>query len=271
MQNKIEAITQLQEICEAEKKFNLKLNLDMITERDNDEFDFFHYDSKQLIGYLGLYPFGKKFELCGMVHPQYRRKGIFTKLLEKAKPLLVQAEEVLLNTPESSISGKAFIQSLPCQYAFSEFQMKWNQRTKGKNTANLTLKKATEIDIPFIQKLDMLCFDLTEEEALSFANIRLNAKNDTIYLILDGTEEVGKIRLQLQEAELWIYGFAVHPDYQGRGIGSQVLNQIIRNEGKQYSIHLEVAAKNAHALRLYQSCGFEVYGEQAYYKFDRKI
>ena len=65
-----------------------------------------------------------------------------------------------------------------------------------------------------------------------------------------------------------IYGFAVVPRYQGRGIGGQVLSTLARDlkaEGVA-DIGLEVSVTNDAALRLYLSCGFDVMGTEDYYE-----
>ncbi|MEH7573507.1 GNAT family N-acetyltransferase [Cytobacillus firmus] len=80
----------------------------------------------------------------------------------------------------------------------------------------------------------------------------------------------GKIRIQKEEDAAWIYGFAVDPLFQGKGIGRSALTNVVNlqhSKGVNW-VHLEVAAENAHALTLYKSCGFESYGTQEYYEFD---
>ena len=64
-----------------------------------------------------------------------------------------------------------------------------------------------------------------------------------------------------------IYGFAVTPAFQGRGIGRQVLSELagdLSDEGVP-NVHLEVSCTNDAALHLYQSCGFDVVGTEDYY------
>jgi ribosomal protein S18 acetylase RimI-like enzyme len=55
-----------------------------------------------------------------------------------------------------------------------------------------------------------------------------------------------------------VYGFAVDPAWQGRGIGREVLRriclQLFHDGAKQ--IGLEVATQNENALGLYTSMGF---------------
>ncbi|MDQ0270466.1 GNAT family N-acetyltransferase [Cytobacillus purgationiresistens] len=267
---KMNEIIALKEICEGKDGYNLKLNLEMVSSRKSDnKLDYFAYE-EELVGYLGLYRFGKKFELCGMVHPNHRKKGIFTRLFNQARQTFLDAEELLFNFPAASDSGKAFTESQPCQYAFTEFEMKCTQRTRSQPKEKILLLEAKNDDLSLIQKLDVLCFNLSEEDAYLMNQERMNTPENTLYTICYEDKKIGKVRLQRLSTETWIYGFAIHPEYQGKGIGRSVLTHIANSEGQDKSIHLEVEANNEHALRLYKDVGFEIVGEQAYYTFDLK-
>ena len=64
-----------------------------------------------------------------------------------------------------------------------------------------------------------------------------------------------------------IYGFAIDPAWQGRGIGSDVLRRICRllmDEGAR-QVGLEVAVDNDRALGLYTSTGFTEVTTEDYY------
>ncbi|MEH7254144.1 GNAT family N-acetyltransferase, partial [Neobacillus niacini] len=123
-------IKTLQEICENEGSLQLKLNFDMLESRsENRKEDFFHYVEGKLVGFLGNYYFGNKVEICGMVHPEYRRRGIFTNLLELALEEAKQrgARTILLNAPTESQTAKEFLKNIPCSLAMVEYQMKWKE------------------------------------------------------------------------------------------------------------------------------------------------
>jgi ribosomal protein S18 acetylase RimI-like enzyme len=79
-------------------------------------------------------------------------------------------------------------------------------------------------------------------------------------------KSVGKMRISHTDGEAWIYGFAVHPDFQGRGIGRKALiNVVLEQHQNGFPVFLEVEAKNANALKLYEACGFRAYHSQDYY------
>ena len=108
-------IKELQKQCEEFDSIQIKLNWVMLENRENDEINnFIHYESGRLVGFLALYNFGNKFELCGMVSPAWRRKGIFTQLFNSALRQLQgsNCSLLLVNAPAESISAKGFLQQM---------------------------------------------------------------------------------------------------------------------------------------------------------------
>jgi ribosomal protein S18 acetylase RimI-like enzyme len=91
--------------------------------------------------------------------------------------------------------------------------------------------------------------------------------SDECLIIEASGKTAGKMRVAESNGEAWIYGFAVFPELQGKGIGRKALSRVVKMEHqKGRSVFLEVEAKNAHALRLYESCGFRSYHSQDYYE-----
>lgn len=269
----LDDIRSLQQICEETENIELKFNWDTLKSRPADEKnDYFHYDkSGKLLGYLALYSFGGPAELCGMVHPDHRRKGIFCSLFNEAAKQLTQASKLLINAPATSESAKGFIKSFPCSYSFSEYQMKRHKSAEiGTINQEVTMEKAVRSDLDFINHLDTVCFDVPKEEAAAFNKNIFDCENEKTFIIKYKGVKSGKIRIQIEEGAAWFYGFAVDPLFQGKGIGRSALTNAVNHQhSKGISwVHLEVAAENDHALSLYKSCGFEPYGTQDYYEFD---
>lgn len=68
------------------------------------------------------------------------------------------------------------------------------------------------------------------------------------------------------DGEAYIYGFAILPEFQGKGYGGKALRNIVKQQHEAgYSIGLDVEAKNMHALRLYENIGFKTTQGQDYY------
>ncbi|MFP7296650.1 GNAT family N-acetyltransferase [Neobacillus niacini] len=269
---KINEIKMLQEICEKEGRFQLKLNYDMLENRSkNRKEDFFYYAEGKLIGFLGSYYFGNKVEVCGMVHPNHRRRGIFSKLLEESLEEAKKREvrTILLNAPTQSTSAKEFLKKIPCTLSMVEYQMKWV-----KSAALLVDDDSVSVRPSFSPEdweaeiqLDVQCFGLNEKEARQYKAETKDLNSDTRLIIDVDGKIAGKIRLSEMNGESWIYGFSVFPELQGKGIGRKALSKVVKMEDeKGLSIFLEVEAKNDHALKLYESCGFRSYHSQDYYR-----
>jgi ribosomal protein S18 acetylase RimI-like enzyme len=266
----ISEIKVLQEVCEKEGGFQLKLNFDMLESRvGKEKEDLFHYEDGRLVGFLGIYGFGNKVELCGMVHPDYRRKGIFSRMMEMG---LVESKKqyttVLLNAPTDSQSAKEFLKKIPCKFYVAEYQMKW-QETELSVDPNVTLRPSiTTEDFEAEIQLEVAGFGFQEQEAREF-NQKIKETSGDQHLIIEAEgKTAGKMRVSESNGEAWIYGFAVFPELQGKGIGRRALSKVVKMEHqKGLPIFLEVEAKNAHALRLYESCGFRSYHSQDYYQY----
>ncbi|MGE7603136.1 GNAT family N-acetyltransferase [Peribacillus sp. NPDC097675] len=250
--------------------FSLKLNWETLRSRNGVlQNDFLHYEGNQLVGFVGLYDFGSKLEMCGMVHPDFRRRGIFTNLVNEALEAGVrrEARAIILNAPGPSDSGKEFLKQIPCEFAFSEYQMKWSL-TELSHDEDIIIRPSRKTDAETEIQLDIQCFQFLEKEARDYyQRIQYEDTLKTLMIESEGIT-VGKIRVDHSEGEAWIYGFSIFPEYQGKGVGKKVLKKIVAEQHELgYDIFLEVEAKNARALGLYESCGFRTIQRQDYYEY----
>ncbi|MCK8487040.1 GNAT family N-acetyltransferase [Paenibacillus sp. MBLB2552] len=265
-------IEQLQQECETHDRLQLKLNWEMLRGRESDNLDFFHYENNELIAFLGLYPFGSTVEVCGMVKPSERRKGHFQRLFHQGMEAIKQYgyKKILLNAPASSEAGKAFLMKQGAEYAFSEHQMEWQAKAVGESD-DIVLRKATSEDYEMRVRLSVTGFGIDEEDAKAMEG-KEYGDNTEVLMIVGDVGTVGKIRVSRDEGQAWIYGFAVLPEYRGKGIGRKALSRVVQEQrAAGYSIHLEVETKNDHALGLYESVGFKAVHAQDYYNFDMSM
>ena len=266
------AIKQLQQECEKADGFQLKLNWEMLREREGRQMDFFYEENGKLIAFLALYSFGSTVEVCGMVKPEERRKGHFTRLWMQALVLIEQYsfETVLLNAPSSSVAAKMWVSTQPYTYAFSEYQMLWMERPiEPSDEVILRVAKPRDADLEVL--LDVLAFGMDEEDARSHLE-RIKERTDEQFLMIEADNRtVGKVRVNRMDGDAWIYGFAVLPEFQGRGYGRKVLRNIIKSEHDAGNrVRLEVEAKNDRALTLYESVGFVKMQGQDYFRKNKE-
>ncbi|MEW9503026.1 GNAT family N-acetyltransferase [Jeotgalibacillus marinus] len=265
----LQDIEQLQKECETNDHLQLKLNWEMLRKRDSNQLDFVHYENDKLVAFLGLYAFGSTVEVCGMVKPSERRKGHFQRLFQQGMDTVKQNgyKKILLNAPARSDVAKAFLNKQGADYAFSEHQMEW-QEGSIEEVDGVTLRQAKANDLDLRIRLSVEAFGLTEEDAQA-SESSVDRDEDASMLMIDVNEEtVGKILVDRQDGQAWIYGFSILPEQQGKGIGSKVLRRVIKDQHSAgYSVHLEVETKNDHALGLYESVGFKAVHAQNYYTY----
>lgn len=133
----------------------------------------------------------------------------------------------------------------------------------GARDPSLGLRRAGPCDAPAVGRLLEATFGPPADrvaEQLGRADERtLVAERDGVVL--------GTVRLTRDGQEGGVYGFAVDPALQGRGIGRDVLRRVcrlLREEGAT-RVGLEVATDNEGALGLYTSLGFVPVTTEDYY------
>ncbi len=264
-------------ICEAFENLHMKLNWDTLRSRPQDVTnDFLYYENGVLVGFLALFVFNSlEGEVSGMVHPEYRRRGIFTRLFITAYKECQSRNipKLLLIVEHTSSSGKSFAASLRPVYDHSEYKM---ELTKAKPLPELDphlhFRLARLDEAPILAHITSISFDIPEQDVIWYAQKKAEDKKNRVYVTLLDEMYIGKIDVFLSEHEAYIAGFGVLPRYQHRGYGRQILAQTIREirATGQNKIVLEVTTENKNALSLYQSCGFEEISSYDYYSLPIK-
>ncbi|MGN1401961.1 MAG: GNAT family N-acetyltransferase [Bacillus sp. (in: firmicutes)] len=269
-EHQLQEIEKLKQLCEEQGEFRLKLNWDTLLEGKEIEHELLYKDGK-LVGFLAVYRFGKEYELCGMVHPSYRGQGLFSQMVSKAVGHIPKGEEILLNAPSTSDSARLWLEGQPVTYSFSEFQMKWNSQLLSEED-HIRLEPAKEEDINWIMEANRQCFGYSYQEEQELKRlIHAGSESDSCYMIKHDEETIGKIQVRRKAGESWGVGFAVLPQFQGKGYGRKSVLQALSMERETgNAIFLEVAHHNHNAMKLYKDYGFEEYQTQDYYIYNRK-
>ena len=246
----------------------LKLEWGTLARRDIEQTnDLLWWDRDRLLGFLGLYCFdGRNVELVGMVDPAARRQGIATKLLDAALVLCRDRaySSVLLVTPRNSDAGRCLALSRGGALDHSEYAMVLTD-APGAHPSEVVpnLRSATVDDVPVVARLLAAAFGYAPGDG---AGILANDLLQTIVIEVDDIA-VGTLRVTRDGDIGGIYGFAVDPPMQRRGIGREALRRTCRqlfDEGVK-QIALEVATQNEHALGLYTSIGFRPVTTEDYF------
>ncbi len=269
-EGQLKDIEKLQMIVEQADRIELKLNWYFLRSRMTENNDFFYYEGDQLLGYAALYYVGGAYEMCAMVHPDHRQKGIFTKLFQEILDSLRNrtTKQLYINAPPESKCAKITLEKLGAEYAYSDYQMRWSNKAVPEPEAEVKLRVATEEDYDKIVDLDVKGFNLTRKESELLVNVLKKDAGHRTFMIEKDGNTVGKLRLKAEGIETYIFGFTVDPEYRRQGIGKAALIEVVRQESEAgHVIFVEVGTEDERGLHLYEAVGFETYQQQDYYHY----
>jgi ribosomal protein S18 acetylase RimI-like enzyme len=246
----------------------LKLEWGVLRSRSGErQEDLLWWDGDTLLGFLGIYTFGfPNAELAGMVDPSARRQGIATTLLDAALRLCRDRnfERALLVTPRGSTPGRLFSMNRGASLDHSEYAMALvGPPTQGPSDPRIELRRAAIADANDVARFLLVGFG--HDRPIDPTRYESGAQ-PTLMVLFDG-RTVGTVRVSLDGDQGGVYGFVIDPEWQGRGIGRDVLRRVcarLRDDGAR-RIGLEVLVDNERALGLYTSIGFVEVTTEDYY------
>ncbi len=266
----LHAIAALERRCIGVDGGRLKLEWRTLRSRPGNEVnDLLWWDTSSglLVGFLGLYCFdSRNVELVGMVDPASRRTGKATALLDAAMGLCRErsSASVLLVVPRNSEAGRYLALGRGGVLDHSEYALVLEGATSGGPSGPDVHTRPTQLaDVQEIARILTAAFGGVADDAVE----RVIADLPRSLSIEVAGHLVGTVRIERDGTTGGIYGFAVDPQQQGRGIGRQALRQIcnhLRAEGIE-RIGLEVATQNENALGLYTSLGFKPVTTEDYF------
>jgi ribosomal protein S18 acetylase RimI-like enzyme len=260
----------LEEIADLERRVvaadggRLKLEWNSLRDRSGrDVEDVLWWDGERLLGFLGIYSHGAPtLELAGMVDPAARRQGIGTALLDAGLRLCQDREHdsVLLVVPRPSVAGRSLALRRGGRLEQSEHALQLlGDPVEVAADPGIRVRPAAPADQPALREILHRAFGGEPSESG-------DPDPDALVVERDG-RPIGTARVHREGDGAGIYGFAIHPDHQGRGIGRDVLHRLCRaaRAGGATAVHLEVATDNDRALHLYTSLGFRPVITEDYY------
>jgi ribosomal protein S18 acetylase RimI-like enzyme len=244
----------------------LKLEWNTLKSRSDDAVeDVLWWEDGRLVGFLGAYAFGgPTVELAGMVHPDYRRRGIGTRLLDEAIELCREQgrEKILLVIPRTSPGGQALAESRGGFLDHSEHALDLEgAAVEGQSDPSLVLRPVSSDDIADETRI------LAEAFGESTGSMVLDALDESRLVGDHDGKVIATLRVHRSPEQWGIYGFAVEPHLRGMGIGRDLLRRICRqaHEAGVTRLHLEVEVNNDRALGLYTSLGFAPTSTEDYF------
>lgn len=271
-----ETFEELQQLCEVAEcdgqMYNQVMNLPAARSYDMRGFYVLVYDDdkNELVGagtavdLMGL----NTYEWSILVAPMYRQLGIGSAIYHVLKEGMEarESEGELALTVEGAHFGKEFLQKLGYLYSFSEATLEARAEVL-QQQGSVTLRPFMQKDTEALVSIFSEAFGDMREESLELIDFNTTTEGLVMWTAEIGDEVVGTVTTRKEGEVEWITAFAVAPNKQGQGIGTQILNIVkdyaIRNGEK--TILLDVEIDNANALRVYEKAGFMKSTQLDYY------
>ncbi len=224
---------------------------------------FLQYEGNMLVGILtAFFPTDVEVEINGFVHPDYRKRGIFSSLLTKAidtyKPLSFL--QLLFQVENSSESGKAYMTRRSAHIDRSEYRLtlskeSW-QEARHSPPRRGSLVEATGENL---QRFINAATSLLKEEA-GFIQKMLHNPERKGYLYLYEDNPIGVLQKCEEHEELtMLYGIAIDEQYRNQGHGKTMLTLALDSFFTSCDfLSLEVDSQNPGAFELYGHLGFKI-------------
>lgn len=270
----LDGVSELEAVCQQADGGRLKLEWSALRNRvEGQTNDFIWLVDGAVLGFVGLYQWRPiDLELCGMVHPRWRRAGIGSALYGAA------AAEVARRSPRNALlivdrnleSGRCFAEAFGGVLDHSEHRMQQARQPEERAGVPLVrVRPAGPADAEFVTACAAAAFE-EEVPAVDLADAAVLSRligGTTVIEAASSGERVGVLRVEREGGAASIYGFAVLPAEQGKGYGRAALLTVtsqLHRSGVGV-VSLEVLATNDSALHLYTTCGFDPIGTEDYY------
>lgn len=253
-------------ICNKHDNLNYTFDPTDDFNKDSDINAFLLYDNNTLLSAITLFaPRKSEAELSAFTLPEFRRKGLFSKLLNEVKIELTARgiPDLLFVCDKSSRDGRNVVDHFNANYEYSEYFMKLNPQKVPdfKMDTGLQIREAMLDDKPAFVVINMLSFNETKEETEKFINDIFLSDRRIFHTLLFHNKIIGMIGIYIEEKRYYICGFCIDPEYRNRGLGRQALNYTVKkccNMRPEKEIVLEVRVDNMNALSLYKEAGFQI-------------
>jgi ribosomal protein S18 acetylase RimI-like enzyme len=266
-------IRQLAQLCQEHESLDLRLNWDVLELRNGDQpNDLLYYRDDRLAGFFSIDGLGTdEPEGTGIVHPDYRRQGIFSALLAAAREVSRQhkAESLILYFDHRSEAAIALVNAIGAKHEFSEHSMRLDDASHlPQGEHRLDFRKATQADAEAISSIQAADFGRDAAQMQQSITHNMQSRVYQYYIATLNGEPIGALNVQNLSGDLYIYGFVVRPDQRGRGYGREILSRTIADlvAERPRPVFLEVETENDPAFGLYRSLGFEVTVTYDYYR-----
>lgn len=267
-----EKIRELESACIKEDSLESSLFLSTEINYDREIPVFFSaYEGEKLVGFLTIFiPTKEEAEISAIVHPDYRRKGIFTKLDEVAREIISEnkiGRILYCVETKSKSAGEVLRQRKIEQIIRSEYRMEAKEESILKDfsaASGIYSERANPKNIKNYLEITESAFG---EGDSGYSDTIMSSKTRLGYVLYKDETPVGVFVIGLEEeGKPFIYGVAVKKDERGKGYGKALMGEACKigfNYGK--TLQLDVDSENPVAFNLYKKMGFKITFQMDYY------
>jgi ribosomal protein S18 acetylase RimI-like enzyme len=242
-------VDRLRRACEAAEPLDLKIELDE-SDHLGRPMHVLADAGGEVIGYAGVTA-DDDAEVCGMVHPSWRRRGVGTALLGGVRGAArrLGRESILVICEEAGHAGLEWMRAIGATLESTERRMV------------LRLTSPPGMALTAEARLDMRPVTQADHQAIVqvLGEDYIDRPEERRFVAVEGGKVVGTLRLTETTQRTMIYGFVIEERQRGRRLGTRLLAAVIeqlRDEGIA-DVGLEVDPENTRAVRLYERFGFE--------------
>ncbi len=239
-----------------------------------NQLDYLIYLQNQLIGSFHFFIFSDHNFISFILDPYKANIKIINKILQrvlKSFSMLNINHCIISSTGNDHLINKIIKQR---QWHIQKNVLEYIAPSSVSSHAvisDLLIEQAQLQDINALAEINYQCFKQQQtDDIVKNYKIHLNNQYRKIFVLKNTDHKIiGKLHCKEEIDQIVIHDIGILPDYQQKGFGKYMLLKWLQHHSKKYDkpIMVEVDSENSAAIRLYESCQFEIRNTFKYYHF----
>lgn len=226
----------------------------------------------ELAGFLSIYadePGEAQLEI--FVHPDHRRKGLASQLLQEFGKIVDQYGL----TDLSYVTEQIFVEQHPD--ILSHFGLETTEERElwlvlPHQILPLEEREDVQVSLASMEHLESIAqfqskaFEQDLDYARHYARESIQNQEAWLYILQKGEQVLASVTVDVSQGSNHFFGLAVDVDHQGQGLGTYLLKSVINLLARENDNYFQIVVEkdNQAALHLYYKLGFETKTEVVY-------